>query len=106
MSTNTEHKLEAANYIGEKCNSNFENYFKLHKDQHAILEGLVEHSYSGIDACFKVQYLQKGIKSMTFDSIKMRIILDANQMTDFDACINHFQDYIKQYDTAHISQQL
>ena len=54
MSTQAERKLETANYSNEKCNWNFEKYVKLHKDQRAILEGLIEHGYAGIDARSKV----------------------------------------------------
>ena len=49
MSTQAERKLEMANYSGEKCNWNFEKYIKLHRDQHVILKGLVEHGYGGIN---------------------------------------------------------
>ena len=67
MSTHAEHKLETVNYTGGKGNWNFAKYVKLHKDQHAILEGLVGHGYSGIDACSKVQHLLlKGIKDHCF----------------------------------------
>ena len=54
MSTQAERKLEMANYSGEKCNWNFENYITLHKDQHVILKGLIEHGYAGIDARSRV----------------------------------------------------
>ena len=54
MSTQAERKLEMANYSGEKHNWNFEKYVKLQKDQHAILKGLVEHGYAGIDTRSKV----------------------------------------------------
>ena len=36
----------------------------------------------------------------------MRIILDATLRTDFDTCINLFQDFIKQCGNTHTSQQL
>ena len=90
-----------ANYSGEKCNWNFEKYVKLHKNQHAILEGLVEHGYAGIDARLKVQHLRKGIKTTAFDTVKMRIISDATLCTDFDACVNLFQDFIEQCGAMH-----
>ena len=79
---------------------------KLHKAQHAILEGLVEHGYLGIDTHSKVQHLLKGIKTTAIDSVKMRIIADATLRTDFDVCLNLFQDFIKQCSTTHTSQQL
>ena len=36
-------------YSGKKCWWNFEKYVKVHTDQHAILEGLVQYDYSGIN---------------------------------------------------------
>ena len=102
MSTHVECKLEAANYSGKKHDWNFKKYVKLH----AILEGLVEHGYLGINTCSKVWHLLKGIKTMTFDSVKMRIVSDATLRTDFDACVSLFQDFIKQCSTTHTSQQL
>ena len=63
LSIHTKCKLEMANYTGEKHNWNSEKYIRLHKDPHAIIESLVEHSYSGIDPHSKVQHLLKGIKT-------------------------------------------
>ena len=49
MSTRAESRLEKMMYSGEKRNWNFEKYVKVHADQHAILEGLVDYGYAGID---------------------------------------------------------
>ena len=90
-----------ANYSHEKCNWNFEKYVKLHKDQHVILEGLIECGYAGIDPRSKVRHLLKAIKTTAFDTIKMRIISDATLCTSFDTCVNLFQDFIEQSGTMH-----
>ena len=101
MSTWVERKLGMANYSSEKCNWNFKKYVKLHKDQHAILERLIEHGYAGIDARSKVRHLLKGIKTTAFDTVKTRIITDATLHTNFDACVNLFQDFIEQHRAMH-----
>ena len=36
-----------------------------------------------------------------FDTAKMRIISDATSHTDFDACVNLFQDFIEQCRAMH-----
>ena len=61
MSTRAESRLEKTTYSGEKHNWNFEKYVKVHADQHAILEGLVDYGYAGIDERSKVRHLLKGI---------------------------------------------
>ena len=66
-----------------------------------ILEGLVEHGYAGIDARSKVQHLLKGIKTTDFNTVKTRIVSDATLHTNFDACVNLFQDFIEQCGTMH-----
>ena len=96
MSTLAESKLTSTIYDGEKRRWNFEKYVKVHVDQHAILEGLVEHGYSGIDQRSKVRYLMNGIRTRELDPVKTRILSDATLRNDFDACVNLYKDYITQ----------
>jgi hypothetical protein len=91
-----EMKLTTTLYHGEKHRWNFERHAKVHTDQHAILQGLVEHGYGGIDERSKVQHLVAGIKTNMMDPVKTRIMSDAQLCTDFAACVNLFQDYIHQ----------
>jgi hypothetical protein len=96
MSSRAEKRLQTTSYDGEKRRWNFEKYVKVHIDQHAILQGLVEHGYSGIDARSKVRHLVNGIKTTSLDSVKTRIMSDAALRQDFDGCVNLFQDFIEQ----------
>ena len=48
-------------------------YMKVHIDEHAILAGLVEHGYSGIDERSKVSHLMQGIKTHDLDPVKTQI---------------------------------
>jgi hypothetical protein len=97
MSTMAEMKLTTTLYHGEKRHWNFECYAKVHTDQqHAILEGLVEHGYAGIDERSKVRHLVAGIKTNMMDPVKTRTMSDACLCTDFAACVNLFQDCIHQ----------
>jgi hypothetical protein len=96
MLAKAEHILQTMVYSGEKCRWNFEKYVCMHIDQHSILEGLKEHGYAGIDECSKVRHLIAGIKVSAMDAVKARILSDERLRSDFDACVNLYQDFLKQ----------
>jgi hypothetical protein len=96
MATMAEDKLKSTVYNGEQRRWDFEKYINVHKSQHSIMEGLVEHGYTGIDPRSKVRYLLDGIKTDKFDSVKTRIMSDAALRTDFDSCVTLYQDFIRQ----------
>ena len=96
MSAEAERKLMTTTYTSEQRRWNFERYVKVHVDQHSILEGLTDHGYSGIDVRSKVRYLLAGIKTTSLDPVRTRILSDATLRQDFDACVNLFNDFIKQ----------
>lgn len=100
MSAEAEKKLSTTTYAGEQRRWNFEKYVKVHVDQHAILQGLVEHGYSGIDERSKVRHLLAGIKSAALDPVKTRILSDANLRSDFSACVILYKDFIMQVNAA------
>ena len=91
-----ERQLQKTTYVGEGRRWNFEKYVRTHVDQHQILEDLTRHGYSGIDARSKVRYLMDGIKTKDLDNVKTTIMASATLRSDFDACVNLFQDFIKQ----------
>ena len=96
MASQAESKLSSTVYNGEQRRWNFERYVNVHKQQHSIMEGLVEHGYVGIDPRSKVRYLLEGIRTDKFDAVKANIMADANLRNDFDACVTLYQDFIKQ----------
>ena len=98
MSSRAEAKLKDTSYSGEKRRWNFEKYVKTHVDQHAILTGLVEHGYSGINDWSKVRHLMAGIKTKVLDPVKTQIMASAALRNDFDACVNLYKDFIEQSD--------
>jgi len=102
MSSKAENTLSTTTYTGEKRKWNFEKYVKVHVDQHSILEGLVQHGYSGIDERSKVRHLVNGIKTTMLDSVKTRIMSDATLRNNFESSVNLFQDFIKQTNQAEI----
>ena len=46
-----------------------------------------------------------GIKTTAFDIVKMRIISDATLHTNFDTCVNLFQDFMEQCGATHMEPQ-
>ena len=49
MAAVSKKKLSQCTYTGEKRNWTFKKYYTLHKEQHEILESLMEHGYTGIN---------------------------------------------------------
>ena len=96
MAATAERKLQTNTYTGETRKWNFEKYVRVHVDQHAILNGLREHGYAGIDKRTMVRYLTAGIKTTSLDHVKTRILSDASLRENFSACVNLFQDFITQ----------
>ena len=96
MATQAEDKLKNTVYNGEQRRWDFERYVNVHKQQHSIMEGLVEHGYTGIDPRSKVRFLLNGIKTDKFDAVKTRIMSDERLRSDFDSCVTLYQDYIRQ----------
>ena len=96
MSSCTEWKLKNATYSGKTRRFTFEKYVKIHVDQHAVLESLTVHGYAGIDDRSKVRHLMEGIKTNSLDTVKAQIMAHANLRTDFNVCVNLYQDFIEQ----------
>jgi len=105
QSSAVERTLQSTTYQGEKRRWNFERFSKLHKDQHAILEGLVEHGYSGINNRSKVRYLMEGIKTSELDSVTTNIMATPALRSDFTACVGLYKEFIAQKDTNKPSRE-
>ena len=68
----------------------------MHLHQHLILEALVIHGYTGINAGSKVRYLLNGIRCAALKAVWTRIILDEDLHQDFARCVTLFKDFVKQ----------
>ena len=68
----------------------------MHMEQHNILESLVEHGYTRIDARSKVRFLNDGIKLISLDTVKIRIMSNNVLQSNFAQCITLYKDFIKQ----------
>jgi len=100
LETSDEQMLAKTTYSGETRRWNFEKYVKTHVDQHQILQDLTEHGYAGIDERSKVRYLMDGIHTHTLDHIKTHIMGNAELRSNFDGCVNLFQDFLKQQSSS------
>ena len=96
IAASAEKLLATSSYQGEKRSWNFEKFATMHMEQHNILESLVEHGYTGIDARSKVRFLNDGIKSTSLDAVKTRIMSDNILRGDFAQCVTLYKDFIKQ----------
>ena len=96
MANLAEDKLKNTVYNGEKRRWDSRKYVNTHKQQHSVLEGLMEHGYNGIDPRSKVRYLLDGIKTNQFDAVKTRIMSEERLRSDFDSCVTLYQDNIRQ----------
>jgi hypothetical protein len=96
MSARAERKLMDNTYNGEKRRWNFEKYIRLHVEQHAVLEDLVEYGYSGIDEGSKVRYLVRGVQTQALDTVKANILASPVLRNDFTAAAGLFKDFIEQ----------
>ena len=96
MAGEAEQVLALVQYHGEKHQWNFEKCALMHLHQHLILEALVAHGYTGINAGSKVRYLLGGIKCAVLDTVRTRIMSDEDLRMDFARCVTLFKDFVKQ----------
>jgi hypothetical protein len=62
MASEADTKFTGTLYNGEKKRFTWETYFRIHTEQHSVLNGLKDYGYAGIDDYSKVRHLLKGIK--------------------------------------------
>ncbi len=106
QSSAAENKLKTTTYSGEKKRWNFDKFVRIHLEQHAVLEGLTEHGYAGIDPRSKVRHLLSGIKTSDLDSVKTQIMASQELRGDFDRCVNLFKDFIEQQEAMRNAQSV
>lgn len=90
-----ETKLRTSHYDGEKRRWNFESYVTMQKEQHEILQDLMEYGYAGIDEGTKVRYLSDGIKTTELDVCKAQILASPALQQNFDECVTLYKDFLR-----------
>jgi hypothetical protein len=72
MESEAEAKIGSVSYIGKRKKWTWEKYVQIHAEQHAVLNGLTDYGYSGIDNDNKVRKLMAGIKTDALDTAKLQ----------------------------------
>jgi hypothetical protein len=63
MASDAETKLTSAIDNGEKKRFTWENYVRIHTEQHPVINELKDYGYAGIDDSSELRHLLKGIKT-------------------------------------------
>jgi hypothetical protein len=96
MASADESKLNATQYTDEKRIFDFERYVRIHTKKHSVLNGLVEHGYSGIDESSNVHILLNGIMTPQYDVVKAHILASTKLKTSFARSFKLYKDFIKE----------
>ncbi|KAI2493825.1 hypothetical protein MHU86_20706 [Fragilaria crotonensis] len=81
MATMAEQKLKDTVYNGEQRRWDFEKYVNVHKQQHSVMEGLVEHGYTGIDLRSK-DYIRQTSKKTTNATVNISELKTGKRKAD------------------------
>jgi hypothetical protein len=96
MAPEAEAKLGSVSYTGERKNWTWEKYVQIHAEQHAVLNGLTDYGYSGIDNGTKVRNLMAGIKTDALDTVKASVLASPALRTNYPDVATLYGDFIKQ----------
>jgi hypothetical protein len=96
MASEAEAKLGSVSYTGGRKKWTWENYVQNHAEQHAVLNGLTDYGYSGIDNGTKVRKLMAGIKTDTLDTVKAAVLASPALRTNDPDVVTLYGDFIKQ----------
>jgi hypothetical protein len=94
LATAVEDRLQSTRYSGDKRNFDFEKYVRTHTEQHFVLNGLMEHGYSGIDEISKVRLLLAGITTSNFDVVKSHVLASPALKLSFEKSVELYKDFI------------
>ena len=85
-----EGKLQNSHYDGERKEWDWDKYVIIHKEQHAIMESLLDYGCSGMDNGTKVRHFLQGIKSPELDAaVNVVWVQPEKYGTDFDATMSY-----------------
>jgi hypothetical protein len=96
MESKAEAKLGSVSYTGERKKWNLEKYVQIHAEQHAVLNGLTDYGYSGINNCTKVRKLMAGINIDALDTVKAALLASPALLTHYPDVVTIYGDFIKQ----------
>jgi hypothetical protein len=74
----------------------WEKYVQIHAEQHAVLNGLTDYGYSGIDNGTKVRKLMAGIKTDALDTVKAAVLASPALRKNYPDGVTLYGNFIKQ----------
>ena len=69
QATEAERKLQSSHYDSKRKKWDWDKYVALYKEQHTIMESLVDYGYNGMDNGTKVCRFVQGIKSTELEAV-------------------------------------
>jgi hypothetical protein len=96
MASEAEANLGLVSYTGERKKWTWEKYVQIHAEQHAVLNGLTDYGYSGIDNGTKVHKLMAGIKTDALDTVKAAVLASPALRKNYPDFVTLYGDFIKQ----------
>jgi hypothetical protein len=96
MASEAEAKLGLVSYTGERKKWTCKKYVQIHAEQHAVLNGLTDYEYSGIDNGTKVCKLMVGIKTDALDTVKAAVLASPALHTNYPDVVTLYGDFVKQ----------
>jgi hypothetical protein len=96
MASEAEDKIGSVSYTGKRKKWTWEKYVQIHAEQHAVLNGLTDYWYSGIDNGTKVHKLMAGIKTDALDTVKAAVMPRPALRTNYPDVVTLYGDFIKQ----------
>jgi hypothetical protein len=90
MASEAEAKLGLVSYTGERKKWTWEKYVQIHAEQHAVLSGLTDYGYSGIDNGMA------NIKTDALDTVKAAVLASTALRTNYPDIVTLYGDFIKQ----------
>jgi hypothetical protein len=96
MVSEAEAKIGSVSYTGERKKLTWQTYVQIHAGQHAVLNGLTDYGYSGIDNGTKVRTLMMGIKTDCLYTMKAAVLASPALRTNYPDDVTLYGEFIKQ----------
>jgi hypothetical protein len=99
-----ENKLTTTVYHGEMKRFNWEHCTCVHVEQHAVLQGMMEYGYAGIDEQTKVWYLLAGSKTSALTPCTANLMATPDIRNSFDQTAGAIKDFINHMKSNSLGQ--
>lgn len=95
-----ERLLSTTYYDGETRRANFDTYTNIHQQQHAIIEGLVEHgAHMGLNETMKTRHFINNIRCADLKLAVTNAWTNDDINSDFTKCVAYFRDQLTKLGT-------